>query len=66
MTQATVETLGSRLARLGMPLEGEMLERAERIVRVHGERPQALSDLVLLTICVEAYRRPDSDVPPWV
>lgn len=58
--------LAKRLARLGMPFEGERLECAERIVHAHTLHHTALSDLVLMTICVEAYRGPDVDLPAWV
>jgi len=49
-----------------MHLEGERLEDAERIVHLHAPHHGSLTDLVLMTICVEAYRRPDVDLPAWV
>jgi hypothetical protein len=58
--------LARRLSRLGMPFEGERLEHAERIVHLHAPNHGSLTDLVLMTICVEAYRRPDVDLPAWV
>jgi hypothetical protein len=58
--------LARRLAKLGMPFEGERLEHAERIVHLHAPRHGSLTDLVLMTICVEAYRRLDVDLPAWV
>lgn len=58
--------LAKRLARLGMHFEGERLARAERIVHLHAPHHASLSDLVLMTICVEAYRTSDVDLPAWV
>ncbi|HEV2250716.1 MAG TPA: hypothetical protein VGT60_09435 [Candidatus Limnocylindria bacterium] len=58
--------LARRLAGLGMPFEGERLDHAERIVRLHAPHHDSLTDLVLMTICVEAYRTTDVDLPAWV
>jgi hypothetical protein len=58
--------LARRLARLGMPFEGERLEHAERIVQLHAAHHGSLTDLMLMTICVEAYRGPDIDLPAWI
>ena len=58
--------LARRLAGLGMPFEGERLDAAERIVHLHVPHHGSLSDLVLMTICVEAYGTPDHDRPAWV
>ena len=58
--------LARRLARLGMPFEGERLDTAERIVGMHAPHHGTLSDLVLMTICVEAYRKADLELPAWV
>ncbi len=58
--------LAKRLARLGMHFEGERLEHAERIVQAHAPHHGSLTDLFLLTICVEAYRTNDVDLPAWV
>ena len=58
--------LGKRLARLGMHFEGERLEAAERIVHQHVPHHGSLNDLVLMTICVEAYRKADVELPAWV
>jgi len=58
--------LARRLARLGMPFEGERLDAAERIVGLHAPHHASLSDLVLMTICVEAYRKSDLELPAWV
>jgi len=60
------EILAARLSVLGMPFEGERLARAERIVQAHSDRPHELTDLLLMTLCVEAYRRGDLDLPAWV
>ncbi len=58
--------LARRLSRLGMHFEGERLDHAERIVHLHVPHHASLSDLVLMTICVEAYRKTDVDLPAWV
>jgi hypothetical protein len=58
--------LARRLARLGMHFEGDRLDAAERIVRLHAPHHTSLTDLVLMTICVEAYRKADVDLPAWV
>ena len=58
--------LAKRLARLGMHFEGERLEHAERIVHLHAPHHGSLTDLVLMTICVEAYRRADVELPAWI
>ena len=58
--------LARRLAKLGMHFEGERLEHAERIVHAHVPHHASLSDLVLMTICVEAYRTSDVELPAWV
>lgn len=58
--------LAKRLAKLGMPFEGERLAHAERIVHLHAPHHGSLGDLVLMTICVEAYRTSDVDLPAWV
>jgi hypothetical protein len=49
-----------------MHFEGERLEHAERIVHLHAPHHGSLTDLVLMTICVEAYRSSDVDLPAWV
>ena len=58
--------LAKRLARLGMHFEGERLEHAERIVQLHAPHHGSLTDLVLMTICVEAYGHADRDLPMWI
>jgi hypothetical protein len=58
--------LARRLARLGMPFEGERLDHAELIVQAHVPHHASLTDLFLMTICVEAYRKSDVDLPAWV
>ncbi len=57
---AFTEILRQRLARLGMHFEGEVLHRAEAIVDAHSERPESLHDIQLMSIAVEAYRKPES------
>ncbi|MGH2500271.1 MAG: hypothetical protein ACRDF0_09310 [Candidatus Limnocylindria bacterium] len=61
-----LDAFAARLARLGLPMEGESLARALSLAFEHSDEPQLLHDLVFMTICVEAYRRPESDVPVWV
>ena len=58
--------LARRLAKLGMHFEGERLDHAERIEQLRAPHHGSLSDLVLMTICVEAYRKTDVDLPAWV
>jgi len=60
MTQETKE-LSLRLDRLGMRLEGDRLSRAAAIVRAHGASAEEISDMALLSICVEAYRHPEKE-----
>ena len=55
-----------RLARLGMRFGDEQLARAHRLVTRYGFVPEELSDIQLMTICVEAYRSADVDLPAWV
>ena len=58
--------LAKRLASLGMHFEGERLDHAERIVHAHTSHHASLTDLVLMTICVEAYRKADVELPAWI
>lgn len=58
-------TLAHRLSGLGMALSGARLERARRLVAAHGAQHEQLSDIVLMTLCVEAYRDPDEGPQPW-
>jgi hypothetical protein len=44
----------------------EQLRHAWSLVTRYGFVPEELSDIQLMTICVEAYRRPDSDLPLWI
>lgn len=53
------EVLRERLSGLGMPFEGEQLARAEALLRRASDRPQALHDITLMTVAVEAYRSPE-------
>lgn len=56
MIAAEKDKLSERLGRLGMHLDGERLDRAVAIVRAHGADAAEISDMALLSICVEAYR----------
>ncbi|MFN2520246.1 MAG: hypothetical protein ABR525_04275 [Candidatus Limnocylindria bacterium] len=55
-----------RLVRLGMPFGDEQLGHAHALVTRDGFVPEELSDIQLMTMCVEAYRQPDSDLPMWI
>jgi hypothetical protein len=61
MTMQEKEQLSVRLDRLGMRLEGDRLSRAAEIVRAHGTDAHEISDMALLSICVEAYRHPEKE-----
>jgi hypothetical protein len=60
------ELFRERLARLGMRFGDEQLGQAHALVTRYGFVPEELSDIQLMTICVEAYRHPDSDLPMWI
>jgi hypothetical protein len=55
-----------RLFGLGMRFGDEQLGRAHALVTRDGFAPEDLSDIQLMTLCVEAYRHPDSDLPMWI
>ena len=55
-----VAALGRRLALLGMPFDGDALSEAAALVAACGMRPEALHDIQLMTIAVEAYRTRES------
>ena len=59
---ASTELFGERLARLGMRFGDEQLSNAQALVTRCGFVPEELSDVQLMTICVEAYRHPDIPV----
>jgi hypothetical protein len=61
MTAQDREQLSVRLDRLGMRLEGDRLTRAAAIVHAHGTDAREISDMALLSICVEAYRHPEKE-----
>jgi hypothetical protein len=61
-----VDLFRERLARLGMRFGDEQLGRAHALVTRYGFLPEDLSDIQLMTICVEAYRKADSDLPMWI
>ena len=60
------EPFRARLERLGMRLGDEQLKVAQTLVAISGFAPEELTDLQLMTICVEAYRHADTDLPMWV
>ncbi len=66
MTTADMEKLSQRLDRLGMRLDGDRLRRAAAIVLAHGSDAAEISDMALLSICVEAYRHPEKGTLPIV
>ena len=61
-----LEILAERLARLGMPMEGELLARTARLGLLYSKAPHELHDLLLMGIAVEAEHRPDAEAPIWV
>ena len=61
MKAQEMERLSQRLDRLGMKLEGDRLSRAAAIVRAHGADAGEISDMALLSICVEAYRHAEKE-----
>ncbi len=64
-----MERLATRLAQLGLPMQPDALARAEALLRHYGyplEKLDHVSDVWLMTVCVEAYRRPDSGGMPVV
>ena len=54
------------MARLGMRFGDEQLSHARALVTRYGFVPEELSDIQLMTICVEAYGHPDADLPMWI
>ena len=61
-----MEQFRERLARLGMRFRDDQLHHAHALVTRYGFDPEELSDIQLMTICVEAYRHPDADLPLWI
>jgi hypothetical protein len=61
LTKSDIDQLSERLAALGMHLDGERMASAVAIVRAHGQHPDEISDMALLSICVEAYRHKDRE-----
>ena len=57
--------VAARLANVGWHFDGELLARAVSLVRRRSDRPETLTDLDLMSICVEAYRKPETDHPVW-
>lgn len=63
---ADQEALARRLVRVGMPMHGERLARAEELLRRWAADLHSLHDVQLMTIVVGAYREPETDLPAWV
>jgi hypothetical protein len=61
-----MEHFRERLARLGMRFGDDQLHHAWSLVTRYGFVPDDLADIQLMTICVEAYRHPDTDLPLWI
>lgn len=59
-------TLARRLTRAGMPMAGDTLARAAELLRMRDADLERMTDLYLMTVCVAAYQRPESDLPAWV
>ncbi len=66
LTKSDIDQLRERLAALGMRLDAERMGRAVAIVRAHGAHPDEISDMALLSICVEAYRHHEKEMLPIV
>ena len=66
LTKTDIDQLSERLSALGMHLDSERMDRAVAIVRAHGQHPNEISDMALLSICVEAYRHADREMLPIV
>jgi hypothetical protein len=47
-------------------MAGDVLSRAADLLRTHDADLERWTDLYLLTVCVAAYRAPESDLPAWV
>ena len=58
--------LQTRLARMDVHFEGEMLDRAAQIVRGLATPIEEMTDFQLWAASVSAYSRPEVDVPVWV
>jgi hypothetical protein len=56
----------SRLARMDVHFEGEMLERVIRALRIIAMPLEEMTDFQLWTVSVRAYEHPETDVPVWV
>jgi hypothetical protein len=61
-----LEILSERLERLGMPMQGERLERTAQLGLMYSHAPHELHDLLLMGIAVEADHRKDAEAPIWV
>lgn len=61
-----LEILAERLERLGMPMQGERLERTAQLGLMYSKAPHELHDLLLMGIAVEAEHRADAEAPIWV
>ncbi len=60
-------TLIERLAKVGWHFEGELLERAMALLHRRGKRPEHMSDIELMTLVVEAYRKPEpAEQQSWI
>ncbi len=59
-------TLQTRLARMDLHFEGEMLDRAHAAVSSLATPLEELTDFQLWAVSVSAYSRPEIDVPVWV
>ncbi len=66
LTKTDIDQLSERLAALGMRLDPERMTKAVAIVRAHGAHPSEISDMALLSICVEAYRHTGTETLPIV
>ena len=65
-TRTAPDAFRERLERIGFHFAPDQLVAARELVARRGFEPEELSDLALMTICVEAYGHPDRDLPAWI
>lgn len=63
---AWMKALSERLELIGMPMEGERLERTAELALTYSSAPHELHALLLFGIVVEADHRHASKAPIWV
>lgn len=58
--------LRERFVRIGFHFGDEQFVVAQSLLAHQGFVPDDLTDLQLMTICVEAFRRADVELPLWI